>query len=67
MATLEASDKAKLDESKVQYAALKTTYEIKIKEAETSAVITTPDYRQSLRNNLFGEGMIGSDMSFGLC
>jgi hypothetical protein len=65
MATLEASDKAKLDESKVQYAALKTTYEIKIKEAETSAMITTPDYRQALRNNLFGEGMIGSDMSFG--
>src|SRR5687767_12814714 len=29
MATLEASDKAELDESKVQYAALKTTYEIK--------------------------------------
>lgn len=65
MATLEASDKAKLDESKVQYAALKTTYEIKIKEAETTAVITAPDYRQALRNNLFGEGIIGSDMSFG--
>jgi hypothetical protein len=65
MATLEASDKAKLNESKVQYAALKTTYEIKIKESETSAVVTAPDYRQSLRNNLFGEGMIGSDMSFG--
>lgn len=65
MATLEASDKAKLDESKVQYAALKTTYEIKIKEAETTAVITAPDHRQALRNNLFGEGMIGSDMSFG--
>jgi hypothetical protein len=64
MATLEASDKAKLDESKVQYAVLKTTYEIKIKEAETTAVITAPDYRQALRNNLFGEGMIGSDMSF---
>ena len=61
MATLEASDQAKLNESKVQYAVLKTTYEIKIKEAETSAA---PDYRQALRNNLFGEGMIGSDMSF---
>jgi hypothetical protein len=64
MATLEASDKAKLDESKVRYVVLKTTYEIKIKEAETTAVITAPDYRQALRNNLFGEGMIGSDMSF---
>lgn len=65
MATLEVSDKAKLDESKAQYAALKNSYEIKIKEAEATAVITTPDYRQALRNNLFGKGMIGSDMSFG--
>ena len=64
-ATLEASDKTKVEESEAQYAVLKNTYEIKIKEAEKSAVITTPDYRQSLRNNLFGEGMIGSDMSFG--
>src|SRR6478752_4813552 len=61
MATLETSDKAKLDESKIQYTVLKTTYELKIKETETSAA---PDYRQALRNNLFGEGMIGSDMSF---
>jgi hypothetical protein len=37
MATLETSDKAKLDQSKIQYAVLKTTYEIKIKDAETSA------------------------------
>jgi len=65
MATLEASDKAKLDETKVQYAVLRSTYEIRIKEAETTAVITAPDYRQSLRNSLFGEGMIGTDMSFG--
>jgi len=65
MGTLEVSDKAKLEESKVQYAALKTTYEIKIKEAETTAVVSTPDYRQVLRNKLFGEGVIGSDMSFG--
>lgn len=64
MATLEASDKAKLEESKAQYAALKTSYEIKIKEAEASAVITTPDFRQVLRNKLFGEGVVGSDMSF---
>jgi hypothetical protein len=64
-ATLEASDKAKLEESKVQYAALKTSYEIKIKEAEATAVVTTPDFRQVLRNKLFGEGVVGSDMSFG--
>lgn len=65
MATLEASDKTKLEESKAQYAALKTSYEIKIKEAEATAVTTAPDYRQALRNKLFGEGVIGSDMSFG--
>jgi len=65
MATLEASDKTKLDESKAQYAALKNSYEIEINKAKANAVITTPDYRQVLRNNLFGKGMIGSDMSFG--
>ena len=64
IAKLEADDEAKLEESKAQYAALKSTYEIKIKEAEKAAVVTAPDYRQSLRNNLFGERMIGSDMSF---
>lgn len=63
-ATLDVSDKTKVEESEAQYAVLKNTYEIKIKEAEKTAVITTPDYRQSLRNNLFGEGMIGSDMNF---
>jgi hypothetical protein len=65
MATLEASDKAKLEETKVQYAALKRSYDAKIKEVEATTVITAPDYRQALRNNLFGKGMIGSDMSFG--
>ena len=65
MATLDASDKTKLEESKAQYAALKNSYEIKLKEAEATAVINTPDYRQVLRNKLFGEGVIGSDMGFG--
>ena len=64
MATLDASDKAKLEESKAQYAALKTSYEIKIKETEPTVVVTTPDFRQVLRNKLFGEGVVGSDMSF---
>jgi hypothetical protein len=65
MSSLEASDKTKVEESKAQYAVLKTTYEIKIKEAEANVVVTPLDYRQVLRNNLFGEGVIGSDMSFG--
>jgi len=65
MATLDASDKAKLEESKAQYAALKTSYEVKIKESDPSLTVTTPDFRQVLRNKLFGEGVVGSDMSFG--
>lgn len=60
-ATLETSDKEKLEASKVQYAALKTTYEVKIAESEAAIAA---DYRQVLRNNLFGKGMIGNDMSF---
>lgn len=63
-ATLTASEKAKVEESKVQYVALKNTYEIKIKETEPVVVVTTPDFRQVLRNKLFGEGVVGSDMSF---
>jgi hypothetical protein len=64
-ATLEASDKTKVEESKAQYAVLKTNYEIKINEADANATVTTPDYRQVLRNNLFGKGMVGTDLSFG--
>jgi len=62
---LTASEKAKVAESKVQYVALKTNYEVKIKETEPVVVVTTPDFRQGLRNKLFGEGVVGSDMSFG--
>ena len=67
LATLEAADKAKADESKAKYAALKATYETKLKEKEAEAKLAaaTPDYRQVLRNRLFGEGKIGSDMKFG--
>ena len=67
VATLEAADKAKVEESKVKYAALKANYEAKLKEKEAEAKIaaSTPDYRQVLRNRLFGEGKIGADMKFG--
>ncbi len=67
LATLEAADKAKVEESKVKYAALKAKYEAKLKENEMKAkeAAATPDYRQVLRNRLFGEGKIGSDMKFG--
>ena len=67
IATLEAGDRAKADESKKKYAALKEAYQTKLqeKESEAKAAADTPDYRQVLRNRLFGEGKIGSDMKFG--
>src|SRR6185436_17317270 len=40
--------------------------EAKLKENEIAAKAeAAPDYRQVLRNRLFGEGKIGSDMKFG--
>lgn len=66
LAMLEAEDKANAEASKAKYAALKATYEAKLKENEKAALIVNekPDYRQVLRNRLFGEGKIGSDMQF---
>lgn len=70
IAELEAADKAKAEESKKKYAAFKAGYEAKLQEQEAAAKVevvsaTSPDYRQVLRNRLFGEGKIGSDMKFG--
>ncbi len=62
MAAMDAEDKAKAEKSKEKYAALKAEYELKIKEKD--AVVIAPDYRQVLRNRLFGEGKIGADMKF---
>jgi len=63
---LTASEKETLAASKAQFAELKTSYAIEISAAENQAKITTSasDYRQVLRNSLFGEGMIGSDLKF---
>jgi len=63
---LEAADKAKAEEAKAKYAALKASYEAKIRanEAAATAATATPDYRLILRNKLFGEGKIGADMKF---
>lgn len=67
LASLQADDKAAAEASKLKYAELKATYTAKIKEREEAAAAkaATPDYRQLLRTNLFGEGKIGSDMQFG--
>ena len=66
MAALSAEEKAKADASKAKYEALKVKYEMNIKEAEakTAMAAATPNYRQVLRNRLFGEGKIGDDMKF---
>jgi hypothetical protein len=63
---LDKANKEAMEESKAKYAALKAKYEAKLKEneAEAKAAAATPDYRQVLRNRLFGEGKIGSDMKF---
>ncbi len=73
LSSLETAEKEKIAESKAKYEALKVNYETKIKEQETAealkkqqdAATSTPDYRMTLRNRLFGEGKIGADMKFG--
>ncbi len=65
IATMEAADKAKAEQAKQDYAKLKANYEAKLKENEMAALSpAVADYRQVLRNKLFGEGKIGTDMKF---
>ena len=66
LADLDAAEKAEAEQSKAKYAALKAKYELNIKENEATAKLqaSTPNYRQVLRNRLFGEGKIGDDMKF---
>jgi len=61
---LEAEDQAKLDASIAKYNALKASYEENIKLKEIALSDAKMDFRTNLRNALFGEGLIGSDMSF---
>lgn len=63
LASLENAEKEKVAESKAKYEKLKMSYETRIKEQQTAAN-STPDYRLTLRNRLFGEGKIGTDMKF---
>ncbi len=58
---LSAEQKTNIEVSKAKYDAGKKEYEAKLKETENAAA---SDYRMVLRNNLFGEGKIGSDMTF---
>jgi hypothetical protein len=63
MDQLTEEEKMKLEESMAKYNQLKASYEENIKAAETT-MANASDYRTGLRNKLFGEGVVGSDMSF---
>lgn len=65
LAKLEAADKAEVEASISEYATIKADYEVKIKDADANIKLTSPDHRMTLRNSLFGEGVVGSDMNFG--
>jgi hypothetical protein len=56
--------KAKLEESRAKYNALKASYENIIRERKQQMVATTNVYKTNLRNALFGEGSIGTDVAF---
>ena len=62
---LSAEQKAKADLSKAKYNALKAEYEAKLKVKEMeNQMASASNYRAVLRSSLFGEGKIGTDMSF---
>lgn len=62
---LSSEEKANTEISKAKFAAMKADYESKLKEKDNAAkMAAASDYRVVLRNSLFGEGKIGSDMTF---
>ncbi len=62
---LSSEEKTNTEISKAKYEAMKKEYETKLKEKEDAAKLAAAsDYRMVLRNNLFGEGKIGADMTF---
>jgi len=62
---LEAEEKAKYDESVAKYNALRDSYRENIALKEKAVADAKMDYKTSLRNALFGDALIGNDMSFG--
>ncbi|MEO7308744.1 MAG: DUF6565 domain-containing protein [Ferruginibacter sp.] len=64
LANFTAEEKARYEASKARYATLKANYELKLKENAATPMTATSNYRQILRNRLFGEGKIGDDMKF---
>lgn len=64
-ATLKANYEAKLKEQEASSQTKVATTEAELQaEKDKNKMATTPDYRMALRNRLFGEGKIGSDMKF---
>ena len=62
---LSSEEKANAEISKAKFAAMKAEYEAKLKEKDDAAKLAAAsDYRMVLRNSLFGEGKIGTDMTF---
>jgi hypothetical protein len=64
MDRLNEEARVQLEASMAKYNDLKASYQENIRSAE-AAIKNATDYRTGLRNKLFGEGVIGSDMSFG--
>lgn len=61
-AELTADEKTKVADSKKKYDDFKTKYTAEVEKSKPPVVELT--WKQKLRNNLFGEGRIGEDMSF---
>lgn len=63
IANLDVTEKERADAIKAKFAAIKAGYEIKLKEAEVN-LLPADEYKLTLRNNLFGEGRVGTDLNF---
>ncbi len=65
-ATLKANYEAKLKEQEAssQMKVATTEAELQAEKDKNAGISTSPDYRMTLRNRLFGEGKIGADMKF---
>lgn len=62
---LSSEAKTNTEISKAKYEAMKKEYEAKLKEKEDAdKLAAASDYKMILRNSLFGEGKIGTDMTF---
>jgi hypothetical protein len=61
-ADLSAEERTRAEAAKARYEALRSTYEVKIREG--AGTMTTPAYKVTVRNMLFGEGKVSDDLSF---